>query len=443
MSGRGPVFGDRHAMTGSALGQLVKLTPKPSWRRITEGHAVSRANDGKGGVAIGSRALNVLLVEDQPGDAMLVSIALRECVSTEFLVTHVATLAEALQKLAAQGFDVVLLDLSLPDSSGLDTVTKLLTVVPTMPVVVMTGLDDPTLASKALEVGAQDYLVKSDDPGRTMERAILYSITRMNARLERERLTEQLAAEQRRLQEEIALARTMQFDLLPRPERLDPALQGMGFNLYSYFEPCSGIGGDLWGCHDLGGGRMALYSFDFSGHGIGAALNVFRLHALLDEHKAYMADPAALLNILGVSLRQLLGRGQFATMFAAMIDCGAEEIVWSGAGAPPPLLMRGRHTEFLDTRGVPLGLSARPAHQNQRTAFPRGSGLLVYSDALVEAADDAGTMLGSDGLHEWVADGLSAGASLSVEHLLDRFYDWARLPLEDDLTLIHLAWPQA
>mgnify|MGYP001809750820 CR=1 FL=1 len=419
-------------------GGLVKLVPKPSWRR--GGDVALPAQGDDDGALAQAKVLTVLLVEDQPGDAMLVIIALRECLSTRFKVTHVATLAEAVACLAEQTFHVVLLDLSLPDSSGLDTVSKLLAVAPMMPVVVMTGLDDPSLAAKALEAGAQDYLVKSDDPGRAVERAILYAITRMNARVEHERLTRQLALEQARVQEEMAVARTMQFDLLPRPERLDPALAELGLKLHSYFEPCSGIGGDMWGCHDLGQGRLALFAFDFSGHGIGAALNVFRLHALLDEHRAYMANPAALLNILGMSLRQLLGRGQFATMFTAMIDCRAEEITWAGAGAPPPILMRGGRSEFLDTRGIPLGLSAKPAHENHKTAFPPGASLLIYSDALVEAQDDNETMLGTDGLLAMMAQ-CGQGGKWSVDGLLDAFYDWARPPIEDDLTVVHLAWP--
>lgn len=423
---------------GETLKGLVKLAPRPLWGKGAEmgGGAKSQVAGAEKGI----KNLRVLLVEDQPGDAMLVTIALRESTSTRFQVTHAPTLAEALAVLGRQDMDVVLLDLSLPDSSGLDTVTKVLAVVPHMPVVVMTGLDDPMLASRALEVGAQDYLVKCDDPGRAVERAILYAVTRMNAQIEREQLSEQLAREQQRVAEEIAVARTMQFDLLPRPDRLNPVLHQLGLTLHSYFEPCSGIGGDLWGCHDLGDGRLSLTAFDFSGHGIGAALNVFRLHTLIDEQRQFLGDPATLLGNLGASLRQLLGRGQFATMFAAVVDCRAEEIVWAGAGAPAPLLFRGGRVEFLDSRGVPLGLMPNPQYQTHRTAFPRGSQLLIYSDALIEATGKDQTMLGNEGLVDLVHQCRGDGG-LAVEDLLDRFYTWANPPIEDDLTVIHLQWP--
>ncbi|MBI2239847.1 MAG: fused response regulator/phosphatase [Magnetospirillum gryphiswaldense] len=424
--------------TGETIKGLVKLTPRPLWGKAPEVGAVAKSTVS--GADRGVKKLRVLLVEDQPGDAMLVMIALRESTATHFQVTHVPTLAGAKDALASQDMDVVLLDLSLPDSSGLDTVTKLLAVAPRMPVVVMTGLDDPMLASRALEVGAQDYLVKSDDPGRAVERAILYAITRMNSQIEREQLSEQLAKEQSRVLEEIAVARTMQFDLLPRPDRLNPVLDQLGLALHSYFEPCSGIGGDLWGCHDLGDGRLSVTAFDFSGHGIGAALNVFRLHTLIDEQRQHLADPATLLHNLGGSLRQLLGRGQFATMFAAVIDCRAQEIIWSGAGSPAPLLFRGGRAEFMDSRGIPLGLMPNPQYHTHRTAFPRGSELLIYSDALIEATGNDQTMLGNEGLLDLIGQSRDEDG-LAIENLLDHFYNWARPPLEDDLTVIHLQWP--
>lgn len=423
---------------GETIKGLVKLSPRPLWGKAAEVGSANKTTVC--GADHGVKKLRVLLVEDQPGDAMLVMIALRESTTTHFQVTHAPSLGEALECLTHQDMDVVLFDLSLPDSSGLDTVTKLLSVVPRMPVVVMTGLDDPMLASRALEVGAQDYLVKSDDPGRTVERAILYAITRMNSQIEREQLSEQLAKEQQRVAEEIAVARTMQFDLLPRPDRLNPVLNRLGLVLYSYFEPCSGIGGDLWGCHDLGDGRLSVTAFDFSGHGIGAALNVFRLHTLIDEQRQHLADPASLLSNLGASLRQLLGRGQFATMFAAVIDCNAQEITWAGAGAPAPLLFRGGRAEFMDSRGVPLGLMPNPQYHTHRTAFPRGSELLIYSDALIEASGKDQTLLGNEGLLDLV-ETCRGPHGVEVERLLDTFYTWANQPIEDDLTVIHLQWP--
>jgi len=102
----------------------------------------------------------VLLVEDNPGDARLLSEALAEVRFLAFEITHVGRLSEALRRLGEARFDVILLDLSLPDSPGLGTLMKVQAKAPRVPVVVLTGIDDQRLAQWAIEEGAEVYLVK-------------------------------------------------------------------------------------------------------------------------------------------------------------------------------------------------------------------------------------------------------------------------------------------
>jgi diguanylate cyclase (GGDEF)-like protein len=120
------------------------------------------------------------LVEDNPGDARLVEILLSE-EGPEFEVSHAARLGEALEELDRSGFDVVLLDLSLPDSSGFETVERVRMAVPQMPVVVLSGRDDEQIALRALQGGAEDYLVKGQGDGDLIARAIRYAIERKKA----------------------------------------------------------------------------------------------------------------------------------------------------------------------------------------------------------------------------------------------------------------------
>ncbi|OAN51280.1 serine/threonine protein phosphatase [Paramagnetospirillum marisnigri] len=381
--------------------------------------------------------LQVLLVEDEPGDAKLVEFALRMSSAPLFLVAHVTTLAAAIAHIASGAeVDVVLLDLSLPDSSGISTVSRMQEAAPKTPLIIMTGMDDPRFATYALEVGAQDYLIKSDDPEKTVGRAIRYAISRMASQLERQALIERIADQQRHLVEEVEAARRMQFDLLPRPERVDPRLEEMGIEVEAFFEPSSGIGGDLWGCMDCGDNRMSFYSFDFSGHGIGAALNVFRLHALISDHWDPRLKPGFLLKILGMALRGLLGRGQFATMFICTVDTERGEIEWASAGAPAPVLLTGGDFRFLDASGVPLGLSRTPEYSEHREEFPPGASLLMYSDAITDAPVGDEKTFGEEGLGRLMRDILGADGGLRVEHLIDGLYERVRTPLEDDLTAV-------
>ncbi len=128
--------------------------------------------------------VEVLLVEDNPDDADLMRETLTESTPSTFQLTHVERLSEALKRLGQRHFDVALLDLSLPDSKGLETFSRLHSQIPEIPIVVLTGLDDEALASRAMQRGAQDYLIKGQADNGVLVRAIRYAIERQRLRLE-------------------------------------------------------------------------------------------------------------------------------------------------------------------------------------------------------------------------------------------------------------------
>ncbi|MCF7855706.1 MAG: hybrid sensor histidine kinase/response regulator [Candidatus Pacebacteria bacterium] len=136
--------------------------------------------------------INTLFVEDSPGDARLIQELLSEEKRGLFRVTRAVTLEETLDKLSNTRFDVVILDLNLPDSAGLETYSKVQKHHPALPVVVLTGYDDQQFATLALQQGAQDYLVKGSVGHGLLVRSLLYAI-------ERKRIEERL----RRLNEEL------------------------------------------------------------------------------------------------------------------------------------------------------------------------------------------------------------------------------------------------
>lgn len=123
--------------------------------------------------------IRVLVVEDNPGDAALIRYSLAEPGPGKFSIAHAPSLADATAQMQADSFDVILLDLSLPDSYGLETVKKILENMPhKAAVVVLSGLDDEELALEAVKQGAQDYLVKGRSDGDVLRRAIRYAIER-------------------------------------------------------------------------------------------------------------------------------------------------------------------------------------------------------------------------------------------------------------------------
>jgi diguanylate cyclase (GGDEF)-like protein/PAS domain S-box-containing protein len=129
----------------------------------------------------GSAIIKVLLIEDNPGDARLVKEMLADTGASKFSLTHVGLLSEGLSLLENESHHVILLDLSLPDGHGLDTIRQVCAEAPYLPVVILTGLDDETIAIRAVQEGAEDYLVKGEMDGNLMVRAIRYAIERKRA----------------------------------------------------------------------------------------------------------------------------------------------------------------------------------------------------------------------------------------------------------------------
>ncbi|MBI3926334.1 MAG: response regulator [Armatimonadetes bacterium] len=124
------------------------------------------------------KSVRVLLIEDSVAQARLFSLELEEQQPPPFEIVHVETLHEALVRLEQEPFEVVLADLSLPDAHGTEAVSRLHAYAPNLPLVVLTGLDDESVAMQAVREGAQEYLVKDHASGRVLKRVLLHAMER-------------------------------------------------------------------------------------------------------------------------------------------------------------------------------------------------------------------------------------------------------------------------
>lgn len=128
-----------------------------------------------------NQSIQILLIEDNPGDARLLQELLVEVASVQFKVEQVDQLSQGLERLRNGCFDIILLDLSLPDSREFETFAILHNSAREVPIVVITALNDETLAIRAMQEGAQDYLVKGQVNGELLVRSIRYAIERKRA----------------------------------------------------------------------------------------------------------------------------------------------------------------------------------------------------------------------------------------------------------------------
>jgi len=149
-----------------------------------------------------------LLIEDNSADAILIREMLNRADGATFDISHVERLARGLAQFNEQMFDVVLLDLSLPDSQGFATFETLQSSVPHIPIIVLTGLNDKDVALKAMQHGAQDYLIKGSVDGELLKRTMRYAIERKVAEEALRQRTAQLEA-----LNDVALEITSQLEL--------------------------------------------------------------------------------------------------------------------------------------------------------------------------------------------------------------------------------------
>jgi DNA-binding NtrC family response regulator len=127
--------------------------------------------------------IKILVIEDNPGDAYLVEEQLEEFANFSYELMIAETLDEALSVLKEQPFDVIVLDLGLPDSYGINTFLSIHTINPLVPIIILTGVSDKTIESYAIKEGAHDFLVKGQIDDRLMKCVMQCSIERRKRRL--------------------------------------------------------------------------------------------------------------------------------------------------------------------------------------------------------------------------------------------------------------------
>ena len=167
-----PRFAEIVRSVGGYWFQTVTLPTDEAIRRAMRGEVRSSAVPA---VKVG-QDVRVLLVEDDPASVLIVRDLLRDSSMASFHVESVSRLQDLRNRRDLSSFDVVLADLGLPDSQGLETYHQVRSCVAGRPIIVLTGFDDETTGLNALRAGAQDYLIKSELTSRTLARAVRYAI---------------------------------------------------------------------------------------------------------------------------------------------------------------------------------------------------------------------------------------------------------------------------
>lgn len=259
---------------------------------------------------------------------------------------------------------------------------------------------------------------------------------RLRVHLESQLLIRWHEAFQDQFVDDIELARSMQEDLLPRPLATRDVCDKAGFFLDAHSQPSLSLGGDMWAFHDLGASKIGLGLIDFSGHGLSAALNTFRLHTLMQQTPLHIyRSPGLYLERINAYLQEYLSVQQFATMVYCVIDGAQGKLTFASAGAPPPfLILPDGSVQTLDSAGMPLGIIHQQEYEEISLPFPKGAHLFLYSDALTETPDREGDALTRTQMISFIRKARNC-PDAPLRRLLELFREHSPL-LEDDLTLL-------
>ena len=315
----------------------------------------------------------VLLVEDDAGDAFLVQELLAEA-GSDVRLDQVASLGEALAGPHRRA-DVVLLDLGLPDASGLQALHELIEAAPQAAVVVLTGLTDAHRGTEAVAAGAQDYLVKGQVDAELLDRAIRYSLERKRADLQLRRLyaTELRAAENARLER----------GLLPHPELHDPRLR-----VVTRYQPGrdSLLGGDFYDVIERADGTLHVLIGDVAGHGPDeAALGVCLRIAWRTLVLSGVTDARLLPVLEDVLVRERRDDEVFATLCMLVVSPERTSLRLYLAGHPAPLLLGARPSQLPDDLvGPALGVLPGVEWGSLLVELTMPWRVMLFSDGLVE-----------------------------------------------------------
>jgi serine phosphatase RsbU (regulator of sigma subunit) len=342
--------------------------------------------------SVGGHNLSVLLVEDDRADGLLVEELIADA-AADISLTWAQTMADAERELAFARPDCVLLDLHLPDADGIFALKRVAEHDPTLPIIVLTGLNDEHFGVSAVASGAQDYLVKGRVDSETLRRAVLYAIERKRAEL----TAVELHASQLRARENARLER----GLLPSPLLLDDP----GVEIVAQYRPSREnalLGGDFYDFVQTPDRTVHVMIGDVSGHGPDeAALGVALRIAWRTLTFTGLRGSERMRQLERILHAERAGKGIFATVLSLAIPPGTGPITAVRAGHPG-MLLHGRGTvQWVEPPGGPaLGVRAGDWGPQQLN-LPADMGLVLLTDGLFEGHSGRGReRLGEEGLLE-------------------------------------------
>ncbi len=326
----------------------------------------------------------ILVVDDIEWNRALIGTLLEETGYTN--IRYAVDGADALAKIAASIPDLVILDIMMQGIDGFEVLRRLRANpdYDGLPVLVQTALSGVDDRNRAFDAGTTDLVTKP------LERTEL--LARVAIHLENRSLIRSLQQYRGRLEDELEMARKIFEHMLPTNDTLEKLKATTGLTIRSHMLRSSELGGDIWGTVRTADGRVGIYLLDLAGQGVSAALNVCRLHSLIQEFSGLAGEPARFVSELNRHARELMVLGEHAKMTFGVISPATDCFTYACAATCNPVLLLpgGAAPIFGEAFGLPLGADANAVYEEREFPFPPGASILLHSNAILDAIDETG-----------------------------------------------------
>ncbi len=360
-------------------------------------------------------ARRLLLVDDSSTMRRMIATWLQQ---EGYEVSTASDGREGLEKAREVEPELIVTDFEMPelDGPGLCRALKADETLRSIPVLMLTTLGATASKIQGLDAGADDYIEKPKSPQDVPE---IFARIRAQLRIAdlRRELAERntlLERAQAKLATELNLARKVQFGLMPRPPRPRGVVQAA----VSY-QPANQLGGDLYDFTSLPGKRLGVLVVDISGHGVNSALLSGIVKALAAPLMASGMSPAAMFVALDEAILPFFPDEYFFTAFYLVLDEATGAIEYAGVGHPPVLVVGPGGTRELDSDAGVMGVGMVGELEGGSDRLAAGESLLVYTDGLCEAMDEAGTQFGTERIAEILVAHQSEEPGAILKHLED------------------------
>jgi sigma-B regulation protein RsbU (phosphoserine phosphatase) len=356
---------------------------------------------------------------------------------------------EALDLVRNKRFDLVLLDIVMPELDGFQVLDHMKSKVGLrdIPIIMISSLENISSVIACIEKGAEDFLHKPYD-------TVLLK-ARIGACLEKKYLHDQVLATNSMLEEaNLRMKRDLKAAAKIQQALLPTALpETNGFNYAWRHRPCDELAGDTLNLFQLDRRHVGLYVLDVSGHGVSAALLSVTLSRWLSrtsgqtclysdeigaDSERRAASPAEVAEKLNHQFRINPEIPQYFTLVYGVLDIETCELRLVTAGNMPPVYAPpASMPSLLEINGFPIGIVNRPAYEEMVVQLRPGDRVLFYTDGLTEAENLEGEQLGVERLLTGLAASCDEPLAESLDSLLDTVDSWRDgYTLEDDISLL-------